>query len=702
MTKKYTLLISEKPDAMRRIAKALAEKKSLKKRISEDNVDYYEFERHGKKHVIVCAVGHLFILNPANKGGWTYPIFDYKWVPTYEASKKSAFSKKYFDVIKEVSNDASNYIVCCDFDTEGSTIAANILRFICGANDGKRMKFSTLVKDELVESYENAMPHLDFNQIETGLTRHELDWIYGINLTRALTLAMKSKTERGFQVISTGRVQGPTLAMFLEKELKIRKFKSKPFWQLELHCKVDSEILVASYEKDKIWKKEEAEGIVKACKNKNAKVNDITRKKYKQKPPFPFNTTDLQTESYNQFGFSPRQTINIAESLYQMGAISYPRSSSQKLPPNINYKKIIQGLSGLKQYKNLCEKLLGKKKLVPNEGPRKDPAHPSVYATQEVPDVKKLTAQQKKIYDLVVRRTMATFADVATKESMKVVLVVNKNNFVVIGRRTIDPGWIEFYGKYARAKEQILPELKVEQKLKVLKLDMLEKETQPPGRFTQGSIMKELEKRNLGTRATRADILQTLYNRGYIQGKSIEVTKFGEVVIKVLKEFSPTILSEKLTRKFEKEMEKVYEGKKKRKKVVKEAEKILKEVLKDFKKNEGKIGKKLLKGYIEAKRSAKILGMCPNCKTGELKIIVSRRTGKRFVGCSSYPKCKTGFPLPLSGMITPLNKLCETCGLPVIQVWRKGKRPFRMCINHKCKTKADWGKKKKPKSKKPK
>lgn len=688
----YTLLISEKPDAMRRIAEALAEGKTLKKHVDENKVAHYEFKRRGKKHVIVCAVGHLFNLNPVKKGGgWTYPIFDAEWKPSFAVRKDSLFSKKYFNVVEEMSKNASNHIVCTDFDTEGSVIAFNILKFICGAKDGKRMKFSTLTKDELIESYEKMSSHLDFGQIEAGLARHHLDWLWGINLTRALTLAMKSRMDRGYATLSTGRVQGPTLSMLLEKELKVRKFVSTPFWQLELRCKVDGTEIVAMYEKDKIWKKEDGEKVLGECKGKDATVKDAKKKKYNQKPPVPFNTTDLQSEAYAQFKYSPRQTLGIAETLYQQGFISYPRSSSQKLPPAINYEKILKALAGLKNYTALANELLGKGDLVPTEGKREDPAHPAVYPTFEPPDLKKLNAYQKKIYDLIVRRFLAVFADAAKRESVTITLDINGNKFIAIGRRTIEPGWTKFYGHYMTLEEQALPELNVGQVLKVLKIDILAKETQPPGRYSQGSILKEMEKRNLGTKATRADILRTLYDRNYVVGKSIQVTKLGETVTKVLKEFCPNILSEKLTIKFEDEMEQVMDGKKKREEIIEEAKTLLAETLKDFKKNEKKIGKKLLEGYVEARKDARLLGICPNCGNA-LKIIFSRKTGKRFVGCSGYPKCKTGYPLPGFGGIQKTGKVCEKCNTPIIMVFRAGKRPFKMCLDPKCPTKDGWGK----------
>jgi DNA topoisomerase-1 len=684
----YTLIIAEKPDAARRIAEALAEKNSLRSFTNEDKVTYYEFERNGKKHVVVCAVGHLFNLAPLNKD-WSYPIFNYTWKPSFQVSKDSAFSKKYFDVVKSLLPQASEYIIATDYDTEGEVIGANVLRFLAGKNDAKRMKFSTLTKDELIEAYENILPHIDFGQLEAGLTRHELDWLWGINLTRALTLALKRVAEKGFAILSSGRVQSPTLNLILERELEIRKFKPKPFWQLELHAKVDGNKIVAMHEKEKFWKKEEVDKVLNECKGKDAIVEKIKKKEYRQKPPFPFNTTDLQAEAYAAFKFSPAQTLQIAESLYQQGFISYPRSASQKLPPTINYEKILKALASLKPYEKFAKELLKKEKLIPNNGPKDDVAHPCIYATHEVPDLSKLTPQQRKIYDLIVRRTLATFAEEALRESVNAILAIGGNKFIAVGRRTIKPGWTEIYSPYLALEEQILPELKVGQTVKVIKIDLLAKETQPPPRYSQGSIIKELEKRNLGTKSTRAEILQILYDRRYIVGKSIQVTKLGEVVAKTLKELVPNIVSEELTRHFEKEMEQVFNGKKKREEVVEEAKEVLKEILEEFKSKEDKIGKKLLEGLVISRKEERKIGVCPNCG-GELRIIFSRRTGKRFVGCSNYPKCNTGFPLPLVGQITALNKNCEVCGLPMIQVWRKGKRPFRMCINPNCESKKDW------------
>lgn len=690
MTKEATVIISEKPDASKRIAEALAEGKVTKKEANE--AFWFEFTRKKKKFIVVPAVGHLFVLEPVKKkGGWNYPIFDLQWVPTH-MKKGSEFSKKYFDNMSAIVANGNEYIVATDYDTEGSVIGFNILKMLAKKKDAKRMKFSTLTKDELIESFEKISPHVDIETVEAGLTRHYLDAFWGFNLTRALTLAMKNAAEKGFAILSTGRVQGPTLAMLYEKELEIRKFKPTPFWEIELHTKIGKTEVVAAHEKDKFWKREEADDVLAKTKGKDAKVADIKKREYKQSSPIPFNTTELQADAYAHFKFSPTQTNSIAESLYQAGIISYPRSSSQKLPPSINYAKILKALQQIPQYKKFAEELLQKEKLVPNEGKREDPAHPAVYPTFETEDLKKLTAQQRKVYDLIVRRFLAVFGDDATRESNTVILDVNGEKFKAVGKRIIEPGWTKVYGPYLAYEEQILPEMQIGDKIKVQKIEQLAKETQPPGRFSQGSILKEMEERNLGTRATRAEILQTLYTRKYILGKSIQVTKLGEAVVKALKENSPRILSEELTKKFEQEMDEVQNGKKKREDVVEEAKETLTDILAEFKTNEKKVGKKLLEALVQARKEERRLGTCPVCKVGELRIIRSRKTMKFFVGCSSYPNCHNLYPLPQGAYITPLGKVCEKCGTPMIQVQRKGKRPFRMCLDPKCETKADWGK----------
>lgn len=692
-----TIILAEKPDAAFRIAQALADEEP--RRVEEGGAPYYEFTVNGKKHVCIPAVGHLFVLSPAkdeNSRGWNYPVFSYEWVPTY-MKRGTEWTEKYYRNMERVVKGGTDFIGATDFDTEGEVLLFNILRFLCGVKDAKRMIFSTLTKDELVDSYRNMSPHIMYPILESGLTRHMLDALWGFNVTRALTRALKN-VGGGFAILSSGRVQSPTLALLLQRELEIRSFVPKPFWQLELYLNVDGVEVVATYERDKVWREEEADEVLRRCEGKDAVVKDVKIRRYRQPAPIPFNTTDLQAEAFNQFKFSPTQTMNIAESLYQSGWISYPRSSSEKLPMKIGYERILKALSTLKPYEGLVKKLLRKAQLVPREGVREDPAHYAVSPTWETPDLRKLSVQQRKVYDLIVRRFLSAFADEALREAVNIVFDVDGYNFIAIGKRTVEAGWMEFYEPYIAVEEKVLPELKVGQVLKVLKFKRLAKETQPPGRYSQGSIIKEMERRNLGTRATRSEILQTLYDRRYVLGKSIKVTKLGETVTKVLKDFCPRILSEELTRRFEEEMDLVSSGKKRREEVVEEAKSFLVDVLKDFKKNEEEVGRKLLEGLMEARGEERRLGTCPSCGS-ELRITRSKRTMKFFVGCGGYPKCTNSYPIPQNAKIQATGKVCGKCNTPIIQVRRKGKRPFLMCLDLKCESKRDWNKNAKQESK---
>jgi DNA topoisomerase-1 len=677
----YTLIVTEKPTAARAIAEALAKNKPRK--MGEKAV-WYEFEFSGKKYIAAPAVGHLFTLKQANRG-WKVPVFDVEWMPSFKANRFSAFSEPYFRNIEHLAGKADDFIIATDYDDEGEVIGYNILRFICKRQSAKRMKFSTMTKDELLESYKK-MINLDKNLVEAGLARHYLDWFWGINLTRALTLAIKFTAKR-FRILSTGRVQGPVLHMLAKHEKKIKSFNPKPFWQIEVDIAVGKTKLKASYIKDKIWNKDEADVIFKKTKVKMAEVKNIAKKVITQKPPKPYNTTGFLADIYRYFGYSPQQGLSIAESLYQAGLISYPRTSSEKLPPDINYKKIISAISKQSKYEKDAKSLLSLTELKPEEGARSDPAHPAIYPTGIY---KKMGEKQQKVYDLVVRRFLACFGQPAKRESQKILLDIGGEIFFFSGIKTIDSGWTSLYGKYAAREEIILPDLNIGDRVNISGSKIISKETQPPPRFSQGSVLKEMENRNLGTKATRAQILQILYNRGYLIGRSITVTELGMHLSDILEKNVPDVVSEKLTRHFEEKTESVLGGRTTREEVLDEAKKKLTRILSGVKKKEKLIGEALTKAVIESQDRQNILGGCIKCG-GTLKIHKSFRTKKRFVGCTGYKKgCRVGFPLPKDGTIMPTEKICDECKTPIIQVHRDAGRPFRMCLDPLCKTKSDW------------
>jgi DNA topoisomerase I len=679
------LIITEKPAQAEKIAQALADTVPTKKVIKK--VPYYEL-KHNKKDILVgCAVGHLFGLKEIKKKkGWTYPVFDVEWLESYKLKKSSAFSKPYHEVLRTLAKKADKFVVACDYDAEGSVIGYNCVRFIAKKKDARRMKFSTLTKDELLESYKNASKHLDFEIIEAGETRHYLDYYWGISLSRALTLAIKSTGS--FKLMTSGRVQGPTLKVIVDKEKEIQKFIPEPFWELHLKAKSNKQEINAQHKKGKFFDKTEVDKVLKSTTDKPAIIQSIEEKEFQQSPPHPFNLTALQTEAYSLFGITPKETLSLAQDLYTAGMISYPRTSSQKLPIALNFKKLLTGLQKQKDYTLLCKELLKLKTLTPNEGKKTDSAHPAIYATGEKSG--RLGDRQKKIYDLVVKRFLATFAGPATRKTVTAKIDINNEPFVAKGTTTIKKGWHEFYMPYVTLKEEELPPLKKQEQLKSPIISRLDKETQPPKRYTQASIIKEMEKLNIGTKATRASILDALYKRNYITENSIMATKLGMETVKTLEKNCPDITDVSLTRHFEEEMEQIREKKKTKEIILEEAKKTLIQVLEKFRKKEKEIGEVLIKATWETEAILNTVGECPKCKEGTLKIR-SGRFGK-FIACDKYPDCKTTFSIPKAALVKPTKGFCKECNFPQVIVIRAGKRPFNYCINLECPPKVQWRK----------
>lgn len=681
---KYTLIITEKPDAALRIASAL-DKKGKAKKFEDSGVPYYVAERD-RKIVVVPAIGHLYTVAEERRGRNYYPVFSFRWVPRYVAERGAKQIRTWIETISKLANDADVFVDACDYDIEGSLIGYCILKYACGDKEdvSKRMKYSTLTKKELENSYAKMLPRLDFALIEAGRTRHEVDWLYGVNLSRALTIAARDWSGK-YATLSTGRVQGPTLKFLVAREKAIRSFVPTPYWEIKAEVKIGESLFEAEYEKQIIETKNEAKLILKACKGKDGQIEKIEVRRFKQMPPVPFDIGALQSEAYGLFGYTPRRTLNIAQRLYLEALISYPRTSSQKLPPAINYEEILKKLSKASEYKKLAMELLAKPELKPKEGKKEDPAHPAIYPTGNLPE-RTLSEPERRIWDLVVRRFMAVFEEPAVKQSVKVHINVNGHRFYLRGKQTLKEGWLHFYGPYARSEEVTLPKIDEGQTVTVKRVIVEDKFTKPPPRYNPGSLLRKMEETGIGTKATRADIIQTLYNRRYIRDERMVVTDLGFQVLEVLERYCPDVVSIKLTRELEERMDKIQANSEKRESILVDAVEILKPVIEELKEKEKLIGEQLSLAIKRARLEERIVGTCPVCGTGKLMILYSRKTGKRFIGCTNYFKglCNASFPLPQRGTVKPLGRNCRGCGWPLVQVRIKGKRPWTLCFNPEC------------------
>jgi DNA topoisomerase I len=661
----HEVIICEKPKASEKISSALS-KNSVKKKYKK--VSYYEFEENGNKTTVLAAVGHLYSLAPRNKKQGR--LFDVEWVPLYEKDKQKKYVKDYVDAIKKFSKNADKFVHACDYDIEGTLIGYNAMKYACGEksfDNAVRMKFSTLTDEDITSAYENPID-IDFNQVDSGIARHVLDFLFGVNISKSLTESVMQATKRYIQ-LSAGRVQTPTLAILVDREKEIQKFIPEPYWMIKADLEVPGigEGITADHKAGKIFDKSAADKIFADCEGKDALIDTIDLKETVKTPPFPFDLGSLQSEAYAVFGFSPKKTQQIAQNLYTEGFTSYPRTSSQKLPKSIGVDKILKKLSYNASFKHQIAKL--KKPYKPNEGKKTDEAHPAIHPTGVIP--KELTTDYRKVYELITFRFISVFGENGILESMKTNLKIGNQDFNFSRKRMAKMGWMDLT-PFRKLDADIFPSIKEGETLAVKDVRSEEKETKPPARYNQASLIRELERRGLGTKSTRANIISILYNRKYVEGKKIKVNELGEHLIDTLKKYSNKITSEELTREFETQLEEILDGTVDKDLIIEKAKVEVNSILDDIENNKLKVGEELYKSY----RESRVVG---KCKCGQNLILIDRPKGSTFVGCSGYPDCKSTYSMPMGA--TVLKTTCEECGLPLISF---GKPRQRACLDPKC------------------
>lgn len=758
----HILVICEKPSAAKRIAEALkndteksepSTNNSLKVENSSESFAIAEktpFKtvrpQPGKNYVVCHALGHLYGLSESKKGKKVFPVLYPSWQASYLQDNKNVKSKaliykskKILDEISEISKSATEFIHACDYDQEGEVIGYNILHYACHNkySSSKRAKFSSLTDEEIINSFKNLLPPNN-NLKEAGISRHTIDYIYGINLSRALTNSVKKEVAKNnnikkFIQLSIGRVQGPTLAFVVEREKEISDHISTPYWNINADFQKNDTIFHASYLPQKIEIEKKALQIIEECKNQLGKVTEVKNSKTPVRPPNPFNLGDLQKEAYRVFKFTPSYTISIAEKLYLDALISYPRTSSQKLPPTINYNKIISNISknGLfvrsvsserniekdivLPYPEICSRLLSQKHLSPNEGKQEDPAHPAIYPTGEKAK-RSLDATEQKLLDLITRRFFATFGQEAFYNQIWVTITVkDKHIFRSEEKKILSEGWIEYYRPYFDSstfvKKETLSFLKKDDIVKLIKIDSIQKATQPPPRYNQSTLLQKMEREKIGTKATRSEIINTLYKRNYIydfrpnislennrssqksqihpptkndiidyqnelipkveansENKEVDLftnikgsvgirpTEMGVALVDSMQKYVPSIVSTSLTRKMEEQLEQIEAGQNSSDTVINQARYQVKQAIESFTKNQDKIAIELAESLkmdkfntlvLKKNITTKPLGKCPICKKGDFVIKKALKTKKRFAGCTNYSKDKCTATAPL-------------------------------------------------------
>ncbi len=664
------LVICEKNIAARRISYILSGGKSNTKRI--EKIPVYDFTRDNEKWQVIGLKGHIVNLDyPSSYNQWfKIPPADLIQV---EPVKKPS-EKKIAYALKSIVKENPFVIVATDYDREGELIGVEAVNLLKEYNRNnlkiKRAKFSAITTHEINKAFEK-LDQVDYNLSSAGEARQIIDLVWGVVLTRFISLTSK---RLGKDFLSIGRVQSPTLAILVEREKEIQNFKPKKYWKINAKLKKCKQF-DASHSEGQFWDEKKAKEIYEKIKNeKKAKVKSIEKKTNTEFPPPPFSTTSfLQSASY--LGISASKAMSIAEELYMSGIISYPRTDNTVYPFSLNINGILEKLKK-SQFSKEVEEVIHNRRKSPTRGKKKTTDHPPIHPV-DVP-TKNLTNEQKKVYELVCRRFLATLSKDAISETSNAIIDISNEDFKCSGYRLIEPNWKKIY-TYFKEKRKEIPELTKGEIIDISKLILKEDQTKPPQRYSQGALIEKMENLSLGTKSTRHEIISKLYSRRYISGSPPVPTSTAIAVIDALEDCE--VIKPKMTATLEEDMDRITEGKKTLDETVKESRNMLKSVMNSLEKDKEKIKTNIQ----QAHKEQNTVGECPKC--GKDLIIRTSKRAKRFVGCTGYPNCKNTYSLPQKGGISTTKNKCSECGTPYVIIRLKGKKPWNLCLNPDCPSK---------------
>jgi DNA topoisomerase-1 len=664
------LVISEKGSSARRISTILSNGKS--KRESIGRVPVHNFKRNGEEYSVVGLRGHIVGLDyPDEYNSWT-KVNPKDLVRT--KPEKKVIMKSITSALEHLAKGKDEIIIATDYDREGELIgveAIDIVKRIAPDAKFSRAHFSALTKADIERAFEE-LTEIDYALAQSAETRQIIDLAWGASLTRFISLA-SSRVGRDF--LSVGRVQSPTLALIVDREREIDGFVPKPFWEILATFEKEIEF-TGRHSQGRFWNEVDAETIFKKVNGaKTGKVNLYEAKEEKERPPVPFNTTIFLAEA-NRIGFSASRAMSIAEDLYTSGWISYPRTDNTVYPPTLNLRGILDRLLD-SFFRKEAKELLERKKIVPTRGKSFATDHPPIHPVRGAKK-NKVRGDSWKIYELICRRFLATVAPPSVVKTSNAEIDVKKEAFLCKGREILDMGWRKYYPYYP-SKETDLPELSEGEEIAILSVDMKEDKTKPPSRYSQGSLIQEMEKLGLGTKSTRHEIIKKLYDRKYIEGRYLTPTVSARAVVDALEDHDVGIARPEMTSLLEKDMIEIANGRKSGEQVVEESQDILEEVMENLQSNRKEIGEEIK----SALKMQNYIGVCKSCG-GNLNVLRSRR-GQRFVGCSNYPKCTVIHPLPQAGKVIPTKSVCEECGSPLIEITERG-HIETICVDAECPT----------------
>lgn len=662
------LVISEKSDAAKRVATILSEGSA--KRKSVRSVQVFNFERGGDEYFVVGLRGHIIELDyPPEFNDWS-KVDPVDLVKTNPAKRVTALN--ILSTLSELSQECDEVIIATDFDREGELIGLETVTLLeKPPRSVRRVRFSALTKYEIERAFQE-LTDPDHRLAESAETRQVIDLAWGAVLTRFISL---TSGQMGNNFLSVGRVQSPTLTLIVDRHKEISEFVPEPYWTVSARMEKDLDFSgnhIANPFKDEAT----AEGARQRADCGKGMVLGMERKEKDEYPPAPFNTTTMLSEA-NKLGLSPSMAMKVAEDLYTSGYISYPRTDNTVYPRSLSLRNILEKLKKSDLGKE-AEEVLAQEQIRPSRGRVETTDHPPIYPT-EAATKKELKGAKWTLYELVTRRFLATLAPSARSESARCDVVLGGEPFRAEGYRLLSLGWRRYY-PYWRVTEVLLPELRQGDQVLVKEVSCEKKETKPPSRYSQGTLLQEMEKLRLGTKSTRHDIIQKLYDRKYVDGNDLVPTLSGVAVVSALQKHAQIVTESRMTAQLEKDMDSIANGESTLAEVVQESQAMLLDILEVMNRNRKEIGDEI-RGALQEQR---FIGTCPKCGK-DLRIIRSKK-GSEFIGCSGYPECDVTYPKPGGALVQPSEEKCEACGLPMVKVIRRGNPVRVQCIDPDCST----------------
>ncbi|GEB78125.1 DNA topoisomerase III [Sporolactobacillus inulinus] len=631
MTK--ALVLAEKPSVGREIARVLGCKKT---------------ERHyieGDHYIVTWALGHLIELKMPEEYDQKYKtwrIEDLPIIPNKMETRPIKQTRAQFQAISKLAKrkDLDSLIIATDAGREGELVARWIIKTIHWHKPIKRLWISSQTDKAIQDGFQHLSPAKDYDQLyQSAVCRSEADWLIGLNVSRALTVKYNDS-------LSAGRVQTPTLSMLLERENAIRTFKPKPYWILG----VDVGGYTATWQcadKNRILSKKHVATLKAKISGHPAIVRQVTVKNKHERQPLPYDLTELQRDANRKFGFSAKKTLNVLQNLYEHHKIvTYPRTDSRYLTPDVastmpERLKAVSSMYG-RETRSILHKQKGKvlAKFVYNESKVSD--HHALIPTEQPVFMSDLSDDERRLFDLVVRRFLALFYPQYQYRSIHAELDINGESFVLNVSEQTDPGFKQLSAPSDAPHPQAKLRLTQAQQLQVRRIRVEDKMTEPPARFSEADLLTKMEKYGLGTPATRADIIEKLLQAESVQrinGRLCPTAK-GKQLIDLV---NNDLKSAALTAEWEHQLEHIAKGKGNPQHFMTKIRKKTQQLINEVKSSEKTYKIQNLTG-----------SKCPEC--GSLMKEVHDRDGARILVCINR---ECGYRKRRDPKLS--NKRCPTC-----------------------------------------